>query len=73
MNNKTFSKSTLQSMNFNSKYGSQWITNLENITKSQEVKIYATGDCDFNGRKYIALPANHKLTRDDKKKFNIIE
>ena len=73
MDHKTFSKTTLQRMNFDSKYGSQWITNLENIKNQQDVKIYATGDCDLQGRKYIALPANQKLTRDDKIKLNIIE
>jgi hypothetical protein len=72
MDHNTFSKSTLQRMNFDSKYGSQWITNIHTLKNSQEYKIYATGDCDLQGRKYIALPANQKLTQGDKIKLNIM-
>ena len=69
-----FSKSKLQSMNYNSKYGSNWITNLNNINNNQGVKIYATGDYELSsGRVYIALPANKVLTYTEKKKYNIIE
>jgi len=33
---------------------------------------YATGDADLNGRKYVALPAEMKLTPEIKKKYNLM-
>ena len=33
---------------------------------------YATGDADLNGRKYVALPADMKLTSEIKKKYNLM-
>jgi hypothetical protein len=71
---KIFSKFQLQYMNYNPKYGSNWISNLNNINNKQDAKLYATGDYDMSsGRVYIALPANKILTFEDKKKYNIIE
>ena len=40
--------------------------------KVEEFKNYATGDCDLDGRKYIALPADLKITEEVKKKYNIL-
>ena len=41
-------------------------------TKSSLYCIYPTGYADLNGRKYVALPADIKLTHDIKEKYNII-
>lgn len=40
--------------------------------KVEEFKNYATGDCDLDGRKYIALPADLEITEEVKRKYNII-
>ena len=40
--------------------------------KVEEFKNYATGDCDLDGRKYIALPADLKITKEVKEKYNIL-
>ena len=35
--------------------------------------LYATGDCDIsNGRQYVALPANTKITPEIKTKYNLM-
>jgi hypothetical protein len=74
-NERTFSKSTLEKMNYDHNYGSGWIKNLENIkTDESNIKLYATGDSSIStGRIYIALSANKKLTQLDKQKYNITE
>ena len=40
--------------------------------KVNEFKNYATGYCDLDGRKYIALPADLKITKEVKEKYNIL-
>ena len=73
MNPKTYSKKELQQMNFNSKYGSQWIKNIYNLNETDLYCIYATEDCDLvSGRMYVALPSNKMITIEDKKKYNLI-
>tara|TARA_Y100000768_G_scaffold388330_1_gene383597 strand:- start:93 stop:317 length:225 start_codon:yes stop_codon:yes gene_type:complete len=50
----------------------EWINCKINIkldpNKNTEYILYATGDCDMNGRKYVALPSNI-----DHKNVNIIK
>ena len=73
-NHNTFSKSQLERMNFDRKYGSNWIKNINNINNNQDVKLYATGQSSIStGRVYIALPANMKLTDQDILKYNIMK
>jgi len=74
-NERIFSKSTLEKMNYDRNYGSGWIKNLNNIkTDEVSIKLYATGESSIStGRIYIALPANKQLTQSDKQKYNIIE
>ena len=73
-NHNTFSKSQLEKMNFDRKYGSNWIQNLNNINNNQGVKLYATGQSNIStGRVYIALPANMKLSDQDILKYNIMK
>jgi hypothetical protein len=73
---KTFSKKTLDVMNFDRKYGSNWIK-FDNETYSNSnkgLKLYATGDYTWSsGRIFIALPADKKITASEKVKYNIIE
>lgn len=74
MDNKTFSKSQLEKMNTDPKYGSNWIQNFSNINNNQSIKLYATGQSSIStGRVYIALPANMKLTDQDIVKYNIMK
>ena len=70
---KTYSVRELKLMNFNSKYGSQWIKNANNINDSELYHLYATRDAYFSGGKiYIALPVHKNLTPEDKKRYNLI-
>ena len=75
MNNyRTFSKSTLERMNYDRSYGNNWIQNLNNIDSNKDVKIYATGNSTIStGRIYIALPADKVLSREDYIKYNIMK
>mgnify|MGYP001182995768 CR=1 FL=1 len=34
--------------------------------------LHATGDADLDGRKYIPLPADTKITPEIKRKYNLI-
>ena len=73
-NDRTFSKSTLERMNYDRSYGNNWIQNLNNIDSNKDVKIYATGNSSISsGRIYIALPADKVLSREDYIKYNIMK
>lgn len=39
-----YSKSKLENMNYDRKYGSNWITNVNKIDDNQRYKLYATND-----------------------------
>lgn len=56
-------------------YGSRWISNIHTLNENSNTKyrLYALGDCNLSGRKYIALPANQKLSNHDIEKYNIID
>jgi hypothetical protein len=72
MNDRTFSKTELLELNRSSKYGYNWISNLENVNGGP-IRLYPTGDFKWTtGRIYIALPANKPLSNQDKVKYNII-
>lgn len=71
---RTFEVNQIKSMNLDHKYGSGWISNANSLTNEKiQYKLYATGDADLSGRKYIALPSNQKLTQADYQKYNIIK
>lgn len=73
-NDRIFSKSTLERMNYDRSYGNNWIQNLNNIDSNKDVKIYATGNSTIStGRIYIALPADKVLSREDYIKYNIMK
>ena len=47
--------------------------NLRNENKANAYKLHATGDCDItNGRTYIYLPSDLKITNEIKKIYNLI-
>lgn len=54
----------------------EWIGKLqvEHTNTRQETKyvLYATGNCDINGRNYVALPKNLKISDDVKQKYNLL-
>lgn len=51
-----------------------WRSKLETPLKSDdnEYILYATGHADLNGRTYIALPANKKITKYVKNTYNLM-
>ena len=71
--NNTFSTSELFQMNYNPKYGSNWINTTNITTTNDKYILYPTGDATLqSGRKYIALSSNTKIDEETKKKYNII-
>lgn len=70
---RTFDKSTLEKMNMDPKFGSNWIKNLDSVNSTEDIKLYATRNASIRtGREYIALPANKKLTQEERIIYNII-
>lgn len=67
----SYSKAQLLEMNSHTKYGFNWIINIENI--SDTAYLFSTGDITPSGRIYIALPENTVITPEIKKKYNIID
>jgi hypothetical protein len=68
-NRPIFSKATLNHMNYDQKYGCNWIKFDDNIKHiaNTEFKLYATGDYSMtSGCIYIALPSNKTLSYSDK-------
>jgi hypothetical protein len=55
----------------NSQYGGGWIKNIHTVT-DKTYNLHPTGNCTLNGREYVALPANKKLTAEEKRRYNII-
>jgi hypothetical protein len=73
MNHRIFYKYQLEKMNYDKKYGMNWIKNLNNIDDNTPIKIYPTGNNSINsGKIYIAFPAYKKLTQNDIKIYNIL-
>ena len=66
--------STLTQMNYQTdKYGSYgWITNVNTVKQDNKYKLYATNNSTIaNGREYIALPINTKITWQVKEQYNL--
>ena len=53
-----------------SKYQS-YVTNTYELKANKTYQLYATGDADLNGRKYVAL--TKPPTAEEIKKYNIIK
>ena len=58
-------------MNLDPLSGSHWIKNIDKLDKNEEYILYATGDANLSGRKYVAIPANRILTYSEKLSLNI--
>jgi hypothetical protein len=68
-----FTKSQLNSMNYNRQYSSgRWINTDNSLDDNKLYKLYATGNATISsGREYIALPSDKILTENDYVKYNI--
>lgn len=44
----------------------------KNTYDNVKYKLYATGDCNVQGRKYVALPENMQITEEIKKQYNLM-
>ena len=74
---RTFSRIEINSMNYSDTWRNCITIDDKPDRKYKDKKVgyfksYATGDCDLDGRKYIALPADLKITEEIKKKYNIM-
>ncbi len=49
---------------------SSYVINTHELEPTKKYELYATGDADVNGRKYVALPS--KPTPEEMKKYNIL-
>lgn len=65
-----YSSASISSMNY-SRTWNHCITIPEKTTQDS-YKLYATGDADLNGRKYVALPASKVITSEVKRAYNIM-
>ena len=68
----SYTKAQVIELNNDSKYGTNWIKNINKINNNEMVNIHPTGEILSSGRIYIALPSNIVLTSDIKKKYNLI-
>ena len=68
----SYTKTEVIELNNDTKYGTNWIKNINKINNNEMVNIHPTGEILSSGRIYIALPSNIVLTSDIKKKYNLI-
>ena len=67
-----FTKNNLDNMNKDYPWNNS-INTSKCEGKKQNYVLYATGNATIsNGREYIALPADKVLTKEDKRKYNIL-
>jgi len=71
---RVYSKQKLEYMNYDSKYGGPWITFANDVSKTNEYKLYATNQfCNLtSGREYIAIRADKVITKDDIIKYDLV-
>ena len=68
----TYYAEQLRQMNLNSKYGSGWIKNANQL-ENKEYVLMATGECSISsGRIYVAVPKNKVLTLEEKRQLHIM-
>jgi hypothetical protein len=48
-----------------------YVTNTHELKKDKTYQLYATGDADLNGRKYVAL--SKPPTEEEIKKYNLLK
>ena len=68
----SYTKAQVIELNNDSKYGFNWIKNIDKINNNELVNIHPTGEILLSGRIYIALSSNIVLTSELKKKYNLI-
>ena len=68
----SYTKAQVIELNNDSKYGFNWIKNIDKINDHELVNIHPTGEILSSGRIYIALHSNIVLTSELKKKYNLI-
>ena len=66
----SFNKAELSQLN--TKYGGGWINNVYSLPDKKSFHLYPTGYCTLQGREYVAVPSDKKLTEEDKRKLNIM-
>lgn len=76
MNNVQYTTQEIRNLSRESIWNNS-IKNVQSISKSgnnkEKYTLHATGDANLSdGRKYICLPSNKILTRDEKRKYNIL-
>lgn len=79
-NSKTYSKDQISTMNMSYpwshaiRFQDNTVTSvLSEKEKNKSYKLYPTGYCDVsNGREYIALPSDLKITLEVKEKYNLL-
>ena len=71
--NRYYTLSTIETMNYTSTWN-HCIKFSKSKSKSDILyELHPTGECDLNGRKYIALPKNTNINDPNiRKKYNLI-
>ena len=79
-NAKTYSKDQISIMNMSYPWthsirfqDNRMTSSISQKEKNQSYKLYPTGYCDVsNGREYVALPSDLKITSEVKEKYNLL-
>lgn len=65
--------SSMSIYNMNTQYPwNNTITNSYGLYDNTTYNLYATGYASLDGRKYVALPKNLKITSDVKQQYNLM-
>ena len=65
--------SSMSIYDMNNKYPwNNTITNSYGLDDNTTYNLYATGYASLDGRQYVALPKNLKITSDVKKQYNLM-
>ncbi len=67
-----YTESDITKMNTTYPWNGTLTCDPNNKSKSGLYEYHATGDADLNGRKYIALPKETKITEEVKRKYNLM-
>lgn len=74
MNSSTpvYTSSQISSMNNSYPWNGTLSCTDDHKSTSGLYELHATGDADLNGRKYIALPKETKITEEVRRKYNLM-
>jgi len=68
----SYTGNDIQSLNNNRRWNNCINTKeIDNSNSNKKYKLYATGDADASGRKYIVIPSNTIITTKIKEKYNL--